>query len=248
MLDAFGYNLGVIAGIIVSLGIIGSLLYNAPKIYTKFKIIIGKIAWFFIPPIIKDIRTTQLEWHEGYIKANEKQKTLNETLLVEGKGRDEKLDRIVKAMWNGGKDGMIHQVGRLAASHRINFENAPLPQFECDVNGNNSNVNEAYRKLAQVWSVDDLTGTRWRQVAYGDLLDSYIEGFKISSLACEDFIGDVDVHNPINGQHRGRWKIHASAVSIGDTCIYFGRFIMALDETAENLVKENGWDVVVKGD
>lgn len=248
MLEALGYHLGIVTGIIVSLGIIGSLIYNAPKIWVKFKHVICKIISFFIPNIIKDIRKTQLEWHEGYQVENERQIALNEKLLLAGANRDEKLDKIVKAMWNGGADGMIHQLGRLAASHRINFENAPLPQFECDVNGNNTNVNEAYRKLAQVWSMEDLAGSRWRQVAYGDLLESYIQGFKVSSLACEDFIGEIDVHNPISGQHRGRWKIHASAVTIGDTCIYFGRFIMALDETAKNLVEENDWDVVVRSE
>lgn len=243
MLELFGHHLGVVAGIIVSLGVICTLIYNASKIWTKFKDVVGKIACFFIPPIIKDIRNTQLEWHEGYIKERAVQNKLNEDILEAGVRRDEKIDKIVYALWNNGSEGMVHQVGRLAAVHKINFEHSNYPQFECDRNGINLATNEPYRILAQVWSIDGIT---WQQVAYGDLLENYVKGFNIASSRCEDFIGEVDFREPTSGKHRGRWKIQASAVTIGDKCLYYGRFILAIDDVAKDLVREYGWDVKIK--
>jgi len=152
------------------------------------------------------------------------------------------IARMEYAIFNQG-NGMEKQLARLAACHAVAFEAAPYPAFECNANGQNSRSNEAYRTLTQTRTEDDMNGTRWHQVAYGPLAEAYHKEFARCSLANEDFVGVVDIRNPMTDEHRGCWRIHAPATPVGDDCIYIGRFIGALDETAKRIVRDEGWSV-----
>lgn len=155
---------------------------------------------------------------------------------------EEMLKRMHYAMFNDG-NGMERKIARLAACHDVQFEAASYPAFECSSAGRNARSNEAYRILTQTRTEDDMNGTRWHQVAYGTLAESYHAEFARCSLAKEDFVGVCDFKNPMTDEHRGRWRIHAPAAQVGDDCIYIGRFIAAIDDTAKRIVREEGWSV-----
>jgi PAS domain-containing protein len=152
------------------------------------------------------------------------------------------IGRMEYAIFNQG-NGMEKKIARLAACHDVAFEAASYPAFECDGNGRNARSNEAYRTLTQTRSEDPLNGTRWYQVAYGPLAEAYHKEFARCSLTKGDFVGVCDFKNPMTDEHRGRWRIHAPCAQIGDECIYVGRFIAALDDTAKQIVMEEGWSV-----
>jgi hypothetical protein len=159
---------------------------------------------------------------------------------------DNELKKITYALFNGGNEGVCNQIARLSACQAAAFEAAPYPSFECTSSGVNTRVNEAYRILTQVWSADTISAGRWHQVTHGELVDPYNAEFERCAAAKEDFIGTIDIKNPMTDSHRGRWRIHAPAAQIGDDCLYVGRFIAALDDTAKKIAKEEGWSVKIE--
>lgn len=223
MIRALSDHLGTLAGIIGSLGVI---------------LACRKWAWAFLVSLWK--------FFTGPAQALEMMREIKlETrdLKAGARDRDEKLDRLCKAMFNGGKDGLVNQVAMLAACHKVQFEAAPYPSFQCDGTGNNRAINEAYRLLVGANNGDALAGTRWIHFLHGDLSEDYREEFERCRLVKEDFIGEVDLRNPITGQHRGRWRIHAPCSLVGDDCVFVGRFIAALDPVARDIAMEFGWNV-----
>lgn len=187
-------------------------------------------------------------WHglkKGYrfFTAPARMEKLMADMISAASGRDEKLDRLCKAMFNGGRDGLVNQVALLAACHKVTFEAAAYPCFQCDGKGANRGVNEAYRILVGATHGDALAGTKWIHYLHGALAEDYREEFERCRLAKEDFIGEVDLRNPITGEHRGRWRVHAPCSLVGDDCVFVGRFIAALDDTARELAIEHGWNV-----
>lgn len=250
----FYQNLGnyihPMAALLVSIGIIFTTLWKIKYLWCGVKWISKKFGEFITPNVVKEIRSTQIEWLGNYKIDGEKDKIEKEKInaaLIEiqetNKKQGEKLSEISKAMWNGGREGMVQQVARLSTVRKIDFEHANSPQFECDNKGVNISINEAYRKLVQIWNVNDIRGSRWQEAVYGDLLDDYLGTFMRSSEHGEDFIADVDFREPLSGKHRGRWKIQGSAIHMGDDVLYYGKFIRAIDETAKRLVEEYDWDV-----
>ena len=155
---------------------------------------------------------------------------------------EEMLERINYAIFNDG-NGIERQMARLSGCHTVAFENEPFPAFECDASGNNSRVNNAYRHLIGISTEQANQGNRWHQAVYGELADDYHAEFVRCSEAREDFIGDADFRNPLTGEHRGRWKVHAPCINVGRSCIFIGRFIAALDEKAMDLSDREDWDV-----
>lgn len=156
----------------------------------------------------------------------------------------EESERTNKALFNGGSNGLVHQMDLIKAQCNNNFENYPAPMFICDNRGGNTKVNRAYRILVQIWKEDDIIGNQWENYIYGDLKENYIDDFEARSEFNEDFIGDVDFKNPISGEHRGRWKISAPrSINADGSCTYVGTFIKALDSTAIKIAKANKWNV-----
>ena len=154
------------------------------------------------------------------------------------------VQKIHKAVFNGGKDGMIHHMDILKAQAEATFETSAIPMFVCDSHGVNMRVNLAYRQLVEVRHDDDISGTQWMNVIYGDLRDTYIAEFSRCATNNEDFFGDVDFHNPATNAHRGRWKIHAPASRKTEGgSIYVGTFIGALDNAAQELAEKHRWQV-----
>lgn len=156
-----------------------------------------------------------------------------------------KVCRVEKALFNGGRNGVIHNIDLLKAQCHGNFETSPCPMFVCDEEGANAQVNAAYRKLVQVWSSHDISGTQWQQALHGPHKENYIKEFQARAASGEDFVGDCDFKNPFTNEHRGRWKISAPSTAKTDGgMIYIGSFIAALDETAVEIAEQEGWAVM----
>lgn len=152
--------------------------------------------------------------------------------------------KIIKALFNGGSDGIVQNMDIIKAQSRANFEMSPRPMFICDNRCGNIRVNEAYCKLVGVSTTEEIGGTQWHNVLTGELRSNYIAGFDFASDHDEDFYGDTGIKNPKTGEFRGTWKIQAiSSRRTEGGSIYIGCFIMAMDETAKRIVSKNGWDV-----
>lgn len=216
MIEQIGDHLGAVAGIIGSLGVI---------------LAIRKQVWGFLAGV----------WR--FFTGPERALEMMGEIKAGARERDEKLDKLCKAMFNGGKDGLVNQVAMLAACHKVSFEAAPYPSFQCDGRGLNRAINEAYRLLVGANNGDVLAGTRWIHFLHGELAEDYRAEFDRCRLVKEDFIGEVDLRNPITGEHRGRWRIHAPCSLVGDDCVFVGRFIAALDPVARDIAMEYGWNV-----
>jgi len=154
------------------------------------------------------------------------------------------LKSIRTAIFNGGANGIMQNLEMVAAQCRSNFETSPSPKFICNSKGRNVSVNKAYRELVEVWHDDDIAGTQWMSVIYGELKESYIAEFARCATHGEDFFGDCDFRNPATNAHKGRWKIYAPATKCGDgSYLYVGTFTIALDETAKNIATAYKWNI-----
>jgi hypothetical protein len=216
MIQKLGEHLGILAGIIGSLGVI---LACRKWVFGFF---IAIYRFFTGPSRI-----------EGLINSRIESAAIT----------DAKLEKITYALFNGGNEGLIQQVARLSACHSAAFESAPYPSFECTSEGLNTRVNEAYRILTEVWSARSIKSGQWQQAIHGELAPRYVDEFHRCAAAKEDFIAVCDFKNPMTDEHRGRWRVHAPAAQIGTDCLYVGRFIAALDDTARKIAMEEGWNV-----
>lgn len=229
MLNFLNENLGQVAGILGSIIAIAAGVRFGSKYFLRA---IRAIRDFFGGPrMIKDF---QSEYRIETSKRNDSQDAMLHLLT-----------KINYALYNDGKNGALHQIGRLAAAYDISFENEPRPQFECTVTGENTLVNQAYRTLVEVWSSQEVNSLSWLGATYGDHKDSYLAEFQECAKHGIDFMGMVDFRNPHTGEHRGRWRIQARAKIVGDMCIYFGTFVEACDLRAAEIVVENFWGVRV---
>lgn len=167
--------------------------------------------------------------------------------MLETSTRDSaRIQKIEYALYNNGQTGVLQHVGRLVARDSIEFEASNFPAFECDMHCNNLRVTSAYRKLVGVTRNENLKGGAWHQVIYGELKDSYIKEFERCSLVAEDFTHEIDLHNPITGEHRGRWLIYAPVSVIGNDLLYSGRFAVAVDHTAIAITSSEGWAIDIR--
>jgi hypothetical protein len=157
-----------------------------------------------------------------------------------------RIEKIEYALYNNGHTGVLQHVGRLVARDSIEFEASNFPAFECDRAGNNLRVTSAYRKLVGVNRNENLKGGAWHQVIYGELKDSYIKEFERCSSVSEDFSHEIDLHNPITGEHRGRWLIYAPVSIIGNDLLYSGRFAVAIDHVARAITASEGWLIDIR--
>jgi hypothetical protein len=154
------------------------------------------------------------------------------------------LTRIHKAIFNGGKNGILQNSEMNAAFSAATFETAPQPMFMCDNVDGNLKVNRAYRELVMVWRDDDIQGDQWIGVINGELKDDYLAEWARCSARGEDFFGDVGFHNPMTNELRGTWKIHAPAMKRADgSFLYVGTFTTALDARATDIATEKHWRV-----
>jgi PAS domain-containing protein len=227
MIQALGEHLGIISGIIGSLGV---MLASWKWVFR----VAGAVYRFFSGPSRVE---RKLDERMKQAKDDEQKR------FIQSAEMEAALKKITYALFNGGNEGLVNQVARLSACHSAAFEAAPYPSFECTSEGVNTRVNEAYRILTQVWSAETITAGRWHQVLHGELVNKYNVEFNRCAAAKEDFIGVVDFKNPMTDEHRGRWRIHAPAAQIGTDCLYVGRFIAALDDTARKIAMEEGWSV-----
>lgn len=153
------------------------------------------------------------------------------------------IKRIERALFNGGSNGLVHQIGIAMARTGDALEAAPCPLFECDLSGNNTNTNFAYRSLIGATTMAELSNQRWKSVLHGPNAQEYVNRFNEASVMKSDFIGECDFKNPWTGEHVGRWRVHARLTLLVDgSGYYIGRFIAALDDTAKRIVSERGWD------
>ena len=156
---------------------------------------------------------------------------------------EEKADKADRALFNHGRAGIVQQLQLLTADSNREFEKVPIPQFKCDERGNNLLTNAAYRRLIGVSKEEDLEGLRWKSVIYGELLPSYLDVFSASTDANQDFYAEVDFRNPITGEHRGRWRVIAPVLHVGNGSIWVGSLEYALDEKAQELANELGFQL-----
>ena len=141
-------------------------------------------------------------------------------------------------------NGLSHSVAKLMVRMDQDFAFDTDPKFLCDENGNNWGVSVGYKRLVGV-SQDFLSGTQWQNTIYGDLKSSYLRSFERATSKKEDFIGVIDIQNPITGEHRGRWRVLATCKSVGESLIYSGRFIKAEDEKALDIASQHNWDCIL---
>lgn len=162
-------------------------------------------------------------------------------------GRIVKLEgmamRADKALFNGGRTGIVQQLQLITAEANRSFDQTPVPMFKCDQHGQNIMTNAAYRRLMGYTREEALEGKRWQSVIYGEHAESYIETFRRCSDEGADFTHQVDFRNPLDGIHRGRWRIVAAAHHVGNGWIYVGTFAHAVDETAQEIAEELGFVV-----
>jgi len=151
---------------------------------------------------------------------------------------EEKADKADKALFNHGRAGIVQQIQLLTADANREFEKHPIAQFKCDEKGNNLLTNAAYRKLIGVSKEEDLEGLRWKSVIYGEKLSAYLKTFAACSEANEDFYAEVDFRNPVTGEHRGRWRVIAPVLHVGNGSIWVGSLEYALDDRARELADE----------
>jgi len=227
MIQRLADNLGAIAGIVGSLGII---LACHAWVTRFFRAIYRFFTGSSRVEKLLEVRMLQVSATE-------------EEHLAQSSAMEGEINKITYALFNGGNEGLVNQVARLSACHSASFESAPYPSFECTSVGLNTRVNEAYRILTQVWSTDSITSGRWQQAIHGELEQKYLTEFSRCAAAKEDFVGVVDFKNPMTDEHRGRWRIHAPAAQIGHDCLYVGRFVAALDATAQEIAIGEGWNV-----
>jgi hypothetical protein len=167
--------------------------------------------------------------------------------MLETSTRDSaRIQKIEYALYNNGHTGVLQHVSRLVARDSVEFEASNFPAFECDKMGNNLRVTSAYRKLVGVNRNENLKGGAWHQVIYGELKESYIKEFKRCSSVSEDFSHEIDLHNPLTGEHRGRWLVYAPVSVIGNDLLYSGRFAVAIDHTARSITASEGWIIDIR--
>jgi PAS domain-containing protein len=221
-------NLAIAAGILASLGVI--LAARAPV----WRVL--RTVWRFFGTPATLTRTL-----DEYIAAAG---ALDARRDARGEHLVGQISRIELALFNGGADGLVQNMDIIKAQCRSQFESTPAPMFICDNRGGNVRVNEAYRLLVQVWRDEDIGGTQWHAVIYGDLRADYLDAWAHAAAAGEDFIADVDFCNPLTNAHRGRWKIHAPASKRAEGGVYYvGRFVAALDAEARKVALGQGWQV-----
>ena len=152
-------------------------------------------------------------------------------------------ERADKALFNGGRTGIVQQLQLLTAEANKEFEETPVPMFKCDIHGNNLITNSAYRRLIGATKEESLEGTRWMSVIYGELAVYYIETFKRCVESEEDFQCETDFRNPKTGEHRGRWRVIAPVLHVGNGAIWVGALEYALDDKANELADTLGLEV-----
>jgi hypothetical protein len=156
---------------------------------------------------------------------------------------EEKANKADNALFNHGKAGIVQQIQLLTADANREFEKLPTAQFKCDNKGNNLVTNAAYRRLIGVTKEESLEGLRWKSVIYGELLESYLATFKACSDSLEDFYAECDFRNPVTGEHRGRWRVIAPVLHVGNGSIWVGSLEYAIDERARELAVELGLEI-----
>lgn len=148
---------------------------------------------------------------------------------------EEKVNKADKALFNGGRTGLVQQVRMLTAEANQAFEEAEFPMWKCDQNGLNLATNAAYRRMIGFTRTEELEGRNWQSVITGELKASYEAAFARCAKYGEAFYHEVDFRNPFNGDSRGRWRIVAPCYSVGDGFIYIGTMHPADDLATEIL-------------
>lgn len=139
-------------------------------------------------------------------------------------------------------NGISSHLKSIAAMTRHTFQEAAVPQFICNRNGENLNISYAYRRLMGTTAEGDLLGLNWKLFARKDPngYDRYWRGFLDAAAVSSNYSGTLQLwaYN-----HRGEleaigeWDINLTIVADHGTNIggdmeafYIGRLVPFNDE------------------
>jgi hypothetical protein len=200
-----------------------------------------RLAW-------QDRTTRQLEeTTKSLIVSNDERAKFLEKYSKDSKRWNDSLEDInliKRAIYNGG-NGIEARVVKTEIAVTEQFIDLPYPAFQCNAAGDNIICSDAYIELVGAESSDDMNSRKWKdRVVSSHESEAYFIHFKDAAQRGDDFIGTCSFYDPLTSEYRGKYRIFMKAYPMSDErnkTMYRGRFIIALDEKAAELVDHYKW-------
>lgn len=160
---------------------------------------------------------------------------------------EESLEEIKSCLGPNSGSSIYDKVNFLVADRIRNIRSLPYPAFECNEEGINTAVSDAYRVLAGNLKEEDLQNKEWVNFIAEEEREDHIKDFMNAVKNKRSFSRTTGFQNPITAEYRGKWHISSKRIPMGSTAIYSAKLTPA-DTLARSIALKNGWDGDVLGD